>query len=179
MSQKDLKIKSDELFLKLLMEHQQNIYAYIMSLLHNSVHADDVMQETITVMWRRFSEFEPGSNFTAWGIRIARYKTYKFFNKSSNMTVQFNSELVESIDRCMTGKLNEMEERMSALKNCIGKLEEDDRDLVRMRYENKIATRKVAEVVGVSKHKMYRKMTKIHLLLQQCIRRALLREECE
>ncbi|MBI9016142.1 MAG: hypothetical protein JEZ07_02660 [Phycisphaerae bacterium] len=41
----------------------------------------------------------------------------------------------------------------------------------------KIATQAMADQAGISIHKMYRSMTRIHILLQNCISRTLLNEE--
>lgn len=66
MTDKD-KTLQDDRFLRLLLKSQSSIYAFILVLVHDQNDADDIMQETVTLMWRKFSTFEPGTNFTAWG----------------------------------------------------------------------------------------------------------------
>jgi DNA-directed RNA polymerase specialized sigma24 family protein len=36
--------------------------------------ADDLFQNGVTVMRRKFDPFEPGANFAAWGVLIMRYE---------------------------------------------------------------------------------------------------------
>lgn len=52
-------------FVRLLTGNQRKLYAFILSLLRRPADADDVLQETNMVMWRKCAEFEPGTNFDA------------------------------------------------------------------------------------------------------------------
>jgi RNA polymerase sigma-70 factor (ECF subfamily) len=53
-------------FIRLLTANQSRIYAYIVSLVPNFNDADDIMQETTTMMWERKEDFESGTDFVAW-----------------------------------------------------------------------------------------------------------------
>ena len=55
-----------EEFVGLLMGSQQRVFSYILTLLPNVADAQDVLQETSIVLWRRLAEYEPGTDFTAW-----------------------------------------------------------------------------------------------------------------
>lgn len=66
-------------FHRLLTLNDKKIYAYILSVLRNANDADDVMQETSSVMWSKFSDFSPGMHFVLWEITIARYQILAFF----------------------------------------------------------------------------------------------------
>lgn len=61
-------------FLQLLTSHQSRIYAYILSLVFDRTQADDLLQETNAVLWRKAEEFETGTNFVAWAFQIAYYE---------------------------------------------------------------------------------------------------------
>ena len=67
-------------------------------------------------------------------------------------------------------ELEGMIERKKALKECLAKLSEQDQRLVVMRYHNKLAIKKVAVLIGMSVHTMYRTMARIHKSLRICIR---------
>jgi DNA-directed RNA polymerase specialized sigma24 family protein len=45
------------------MLNDKSIYVYILSLVSNTNDADDIMQETAAVLWRKFSEFNPDMAF--------------------------------------------------------------------------------------------------------------------
>jgi len=46
---------------------QKGIYAFILFLLISPSDADDILQETLTVMWKKFDEFESGTSFCGLG----------------------------------------------------------------------------------------------------------------
>ena len=46
-------------FIRLLMENERRIYAYILTLLGNGADAEDVLQETSIILWDKFAEFQP------------------------------------------------------------------------------------------------------------------------
>jgi len=163
----------DEHFIRLLMANQNSIYAFILAIVHNSTDADDIMQETTTTIWRKFEEFESGTDFAAWALTIARYRTLQYLKKHRDDRVRFSSGLLKRIQERMPEKLEGIGERKRALKKCLAKLSEDDRRLVVMRYHNKLAIKKVATLIGVSTHIMYRTMARIHKSLRFCIRRTL------
>ncbi len=53
-------------FVQLLTSHQARLYAYVLSLVADADQANDIMQETNTVLWVKSSDFEIGTNFSAW-----------------------------------------------------------------------------------------------------------------
>jgi RNA polymerase sigma-70 factor (ECF subfamily) len=67
-----------EQFLSLYSVNQKRIFAYILSLVPRRTDAEDVLQQAMMEMWKLFDRFEQGSDFTAWGITIARFQVFKF-----------------------------------------------------------------------------------------------------
>ena len=61
-------------FVQLLTSHQSRLYAYVLSLLGNRTQAEDVMQETNAVLWRKAHDFKLGTNFGAWMLKVAHFQ---------------------------------------------------------------------------------------------------------
>jgi RNA polymerase sigma-70 factor (ECF subfamily) len=160
-------------FLRLFMADERRIYNFILSLVGNYNDADDLMQETAVVMLNRFDEFEPGSNFAAWGMRVARYKIMNFRKRQGNKLRLFSSETFEKILAHSEAVIERDDDRMRALQNCLLKLNEGDRRLISMRYERETTTKEVAERIGRSVEGLYQTLARIHRLLLQCIHRTL------
>ena len=59
-------------FVRLLTQHQRDMYLYIRSLLPDRHEADDVLQEVNLVLWDKRAQFRIDSNFRAWAFQIAR-----------------------------------------------------------------------------------------------------------
>ena len=71
-------VRRGEQFMALYSGHQRRLYLYTMTLLPASVDAEDVLQETNLVLWRKFDQYQPGTNFFAWACRITRYEVLKY-----------------------------------------------------------------------------------------------------
>jgi RNA polymerase sigma-70 factor, ECF subfamily len=71
----------EERYLGLLLAHQRRIFAYVLALVPHWSDAEDVVQETSAVLWRKFDEFTPGTDFNAWALSIARYQVMNFRKK--------------------------------------------------------------------------------------------------
>ena len=63
-----------EEFARLFSRHARRIYAFIMTLVFSHHDAEEVFQNTSVVLWNKFGEFRPGSNFFAWASRIAYFE---------------------------------------------------------------------------------------------------------
>lgn len=160
-------------FLHLFMANQKSIYSFILAMVHNCPDADDIMQETVTLMWDRFDEFEPGSNFGAWGTKIARYKVLNYYGNKKKQAGQFSEAMLETIAGCALEKLGEMENRLTALQHCINKLSDRDRELIKARYEQNLAIKDIAVRVKRPLGGIYKAMARIHDALHRCIRKNL------
>ena len=166
----------DERFLRLLLAHQQEIYAYILALVANRNDADDIMQEAVTIMWRKFDVFEPGTSFRAWATAIARNRIKKFFEKYRNSRLRFSQDIIDAIEIRATESLGQMDDIIEALRGCVRKLDERDQRFVQMRYDKKFPSKKIADLFGISIHSFYRAMARIYKLLEVCIGRSLAEE---
>lgn len=164
-------------FISLLMANHQRIYAFILTLIANTNDADDIMQETTTIMWRKYSDFQPGSNFVAWGISIAHKKIFEYRKKKASSRVMFNDKLVEIMSVESKDHSNQTKKKLDALDKCITKLPDEFRKLIQERYEYDCPIKDLAEKIGKSVFSVYRTLTKIHNQLILCMRRTLAAEE--
>ena len=63
--------------MSLVPQGQGRLYQYIRTLPPRDQVVDDVIQETLLVLWRKFDAFEEGTNFDAWAAKIAYYEVLK------------------------------------------------------------------------------------------------------
>ena len=163
-----------ERFLHLLMANHQRIYAFILGMVFNGSDADDVMQETTIVMWRKFAEFELGTDFVAWGVTIAKYQVLVFRQKQRSFPMKFSEETLLALEADADSMLSQLDSRLDAMQRCLAKLKERDRELLHMRYTQDMTVKTVAERIGRSIHTVYKSLARIHDLLLRCIHRQLI-----
>ncbi len=158
-------------FFKLFIENENRIYTFILMLVPNKADANDIFQETSMVMWDKFNEFEEGTSFANWGRKIAYNKIMNFRVKNKNSRVCFNAELMDAICNKTGAVLDEIDPRLTALRECIRKLSDADRQLIKMHFEDGITIKKIALTIDRSAHGLYKVMARIYNQLSQCVRR--------
>ncbi len=166
-----------KLFFRLFMANEGRIYTYILMLVPHRAEADDIMQETAMVMWKRFADFEAGTNFLRWSKQIAFYKILDFRKKRSKERIYFNENLLGALAEHVDTTLAEANPRLIALKNCLEKLDKSDRKLIYLHYEQGVTIKKIAQDLKRSIQGMYKVMTRIHNQLLRCINHKLASED--
>ena len=164
-------------FLRLLMSHQRQIYAFLLGMVPDRHDADDLFQETILLMWAKFDQFDRGTHFTAWGIAMAKYTVLAARKKHARRGRQFSETVQDLLQKQADQVFTRFDRRVDALKNCVGKLSDGDSELIRLRYEEEIAVRTIAAQRGHTLQSVYKRLARIHAMLLRCVQRALSREE--
>ncbi len=160
------------------MHNDRNIYAYILSLVPNVSDADDIMQETTVVMWRKFADFNPELSFIAWGLTIAKFQVLSFYKKKKNSKVCYSESLLESIEKVVEKSLPDMEEELNALNRCVKKLDDSQKYLLKLRYDNKMTFKEIGDNISKSARMTFYTLSKIHQLLLHCVKQAKSEEGC-
>ncbi len=166
-----------ERFATLLATCQRRVFLYVLGLLHNAADAEEVLQETNLVLWRKFDQYQPGTSFDRWACRIAYYEVLKFREKRARGERLFSNEFVESLAVQAERDWDLLDARRSALAACLGKLSEKDRQLVTQRYQQRATTQSAAVALGRSLQGARRSLHRIRMALLACIERTLAAEE--
>ncbi len=161
-------------FLKLFLRHQQEIYAYILTLVPHVHDADDLFQNGMSVMWRKFDQFQPGTNFAAWGVQIMRYEILDYRRKlARTKRVVMEDPLFEVLMEHMPTVQDEMAARIEALRTCQALLDNRAKRILKMRYEHNTSIVEIASYLKVSRRHVYHILGQINRVLLRCMRRTL------
>ena len=144
-----------------------------MKLLPNMADAEEVLQDASIVMWKKYGDFQQGTNFSHWAKRIVVFEVMAFRKKRQTQRLHYSNELVEEL-ACedMDRSLHTLSIH-DALEQCSQKLSEKDRNLVELRYQKCQSVKEVALAVNRSTAAIYRSLTRIHVALHQCIKQKL------
>ncbi len=163
-------------FLELYSSHYPRLQFYVTALLPTANDASDVLQETSMVLWRKFDSFELGTNFFAWACKIARFQVMKHRERQGRSARLFDTSLLEKLaaeacdERVVRGV------PLQALENCLGKLSEIDRSLIRRRYQPGTTVQQLAADVGRTANSLSKSLGRIRRVLLECIDRTLAHE---
>lgn len=165
-----------EQFAQLLATCQRRTFLYLLGLLHSAADAEEVLQETNLILWRKFDQFQPGTCFDRWACRIAYFEAMKFRERKAQSDHLFSTEFVESLAAEAEKTWDLLDARRDALAHCLEKLKEKDRELVLHRYQEQATTRGVAETLGRGMQGTRKALHRIRAALLACIERTLARE---
>ena len=165
-----------EAFVELFTRHQRRLYLYILSQVPNPVNADEILQETNLVIWRKSGQFRPGTNFFAWACQIATYEVLKFRDRQRREKLYFSDAFVQRVADEAFARSDELESRRKALAECLKKLRKKDRELIQRRYAPGETGKSVARFLGRPVNSVYQSLGRIRRQLMECISRRLAAE---
>ena len=169
MSTADNKANGSE-FTTLLLQNQKRIYGLILSLVPNGSDADDVMQDACAVMWRKFGEFEQGTNFAAWALRIARFQVMTYYNKSRRNKARLSDESIELIADKLAEVSIDKSARSEGLKECLKKLSDGNRAMIQLRYQKNLSVEQISSKMDRTVDALYKALNRSYSQLQRCMR---------
>lgn len=167
----------DEAFQRLYADHQKRIYTYIGAFLLQPNDIDEVMQETSIILWRKFAQFEPGTNFDRWAYRIAYYEVLRFLRNRPPERLSLSEEALEALALDRQDLTGHLEQRRGALQECLQHLRPRDRLLIEQCYEPQATATAVAQEIGRPINAVHQSLARIRRVLHQCIDRAVAAQE--
>jgi RNA polymerase sigma-70 factor (ECF subfamily) len=160
--------KSDE-FLGLITEFQGRLFGFLLSLLGDVDQANEVLQETNLVLWKKSDEFRSGSNFKAWSFRVAHFQVMAFRQRQVRDRLVFDDEALEQIT-CEAGVQDDVyEHRMKLLEDCIVRLPERSREALGLFYEKGESLDSIAATMKRKANAVGQLLFRIRKSLIECV----------
>lgn len=164
-------------FVQLQTRHQQQVFSFILTLVPHWPDAEEILQETNLVLWKKQDQYEPGTDFVRWANQVAYYEVLKHRKRQRTGNRQFGDAFIEEV-AAETLRLSDwLDAEREALAGCLAKLPQKDRVLISQRYLEGATTKTVATTVGRSVDAVYKSLQRIRGSLLQCVRRTLVAEE--
>ncbi len=161
--------ESAEDFVRLLTKNERRVRAFIYGLVPNPEGVDEIMQEVSVVLWKKFDQYEKGTEFIRWAYVVARYEVLMFRRKKARDRHVFDENLLE----ILADEYVEVEEELSrerrALDICMAELGETERKLLLTAYAQGQKINKLAEDRGTTPMSLYKKLNRLRKKLLGCI----------
>ena len=159
-------------YIALLNEHQSRLFAYLYAHVLNMADAEDLYQQVALVLWEKFDQFIPGTDFGSWGIRVAELTIKNFLRGKRRSKIVFSEEVMQRIvDRQMEITQEATAARTEALQSCLKRLPQRDRQLVERCYGGDFKIKEIAADEGRSAGAVYTALCRIRQALLACIER--------
>ena len=169
-------IKSVQFF-RLYNGAQKRVYSYLLMLVHNHNDAEDLLQETASILWEQFHKFDKQRSFAAWAIGIARNKALDFLKSKRNSRPLFSDEFYDDVSKLAELESENTDKRFKALRNCVKKLSTLDQNIINLRFEKGFPVKKLSQDSGYSVDAIYKRISRIYVVLRQCVNGTLIQWE--
>lgn len=174
----DLDERRESQFLRQLAAAYNDIYASSLAIVGNGNDADDVIQEVCVVLWKRYDDFEQGTNFTKWACSVA-------FNVAKNFVRQrrrqrgygLSDHALARVVQIQNAGSELLEMQRDVLQGCIEKLPVEDKEFLFDCYRHSSTLAQFARSMGMSLNTVYSKVKRLRRRLLECVRRTIRRGE--
>lgn len=161
-------------YIELLATHQSRLFTFLYAHVLNMADAEDLYQQVALVLWEKFEQFTPGTDFGAWAIRVADLTIKNFLRGKRRSKVFFNEDVMQRIvDYQSAIQPQQVVARTEALQGCLQRLSRPDRELVERCYGSDTKIKDIADSLGRSAGAVYTSLCRIRQALLACIERAL------
>jgi RNA polymerase sigma-70 factor (ECF subfamily) len=124
----------------------QRIYRYAYSRVGDAHEAQDITSQTFIAAYESLGRYREQGQFSAWLFKIARSKLNDHFRRSRREVGLEAAEIIIEWEDSL-GSLIQNEELVH-LRSLIKKINDDERELIRLRYVADLSFIEMAEVLG-------------------------------
>lgn len=163
----------DSRFIEALTRHQPVLEAFCHAQLANRADARDVLQETNIKLWEKSGSWNPETAFLPWAFAVARFTVLSHIRDRMRSRLVFDSDVVEHMASDCESAATDLPLRQEALGNCLQKLPEPQRSLLRDHYVGGRSLRDLAAATGRSEGALKMTMMRLRQQLGGCIDRNL------
>jgi len=156
---------------------QRPLYAYIRTLVGCSAETDDILQAVNLILCRKATEFDGRGKFLSWACRIAYFQVLAHLKeRQRDKHAYFDEAVLEDLAGPLARHVEQLDDRLEALHDCLGQLSPAHRQMIATRYAPGGSVQRVAQAVGRPSGSVRVSLHRIRLVLLDCIERTLAAE---
>lgn len=169
-------LERNDRFMRLFLQHEDALRAFVRSLVPTLEDAREVMQEVAAVLWRKFEDISSPDDFRRWAFGVARFETLEYRRSRARDRHVFGDDVIALLATAAEEAADGFEAERRALEECLQKLPEHQRVLVETAYAPGVRIDELAEKTGRTAMSLYKALHRIRLALMDCTQRVLARE---
>jgi RNA polymerase sigma-70 factor (ECF subfamily) len=158
-----------EQFLALHTKNHHRLSAFVHTLVPDWEDAEEIVQDALTIAWRKFDEFDPATDFFRWVARVAQFEVLNYRRKMKRQALMLDAEVINALAVAAAEASADFNQRREALGDCLRKLPDRERLIVRLRYRENGTVHTVAEAIGRSTNHVHRILRRIRERLLRCV----------
>jgi RNA polymerase sigma-70 factor (ECF subfamily) len=158
-----------EAFLRLWIQHEPELRAYVRSCCPNAQEVDDVMQEVSIAALRKFSTLDDHSAFGPWACLVARYELLSARRRFARDRLVLSEDVVKLLADEGAEELPLRQRQLRALDQCVEKLPRERRELALAAYAKDTTIRELAARLRRTEGSLYQLLARIRMELRRCM----------
>lgn len=169
---------SNEQFTDLLLRHQAQVFGYIFAAVQNLHDAEELYQDTSLVLWSKFADYRPGSDFARWACKTAKHKILHFQQHRRRSPICFSDDVLSHLAEVQVFRNSRASQHhQEVLAECVSELSPADQQIVDLCYGGHDSIKEVSEKLNKSPQTLYNAVSRIRRALFDCIRLKLVRNQ--
>lgn len=135
-------------FTQVYREHVTRVYRYVYARVGNREDAEDLTAQVFLEAWEKWPSYREEGKVAAWLLTIARRRVADYYR---DRQPQVSLEALVSIgDSTTPWDALEREEQLAQLASLVSRLDEEEQELLRLRFAAGLTYREMADVLGRS-----------------------------
>ena len=141
--------------IKAALECRTELVAYARSLLGNYAAADDAVQETLLVVFKKFDQFQEGTSILAWCRSMVRIEVLRAKQRHQRERTLADRLLDDAISAAFdefqaARRHDEAESWREALRRCLERVPDRSRAVLRARFVDELSYQQIGERLGMT-----------------------------
>ncbi len=156
--------------MRLLIEEESAVRAYVRRLVPTWHDVEEIVQQTSLIAWKKFNELDNHERFGGWLMTIARFEALKFRRSLARSPLVFSDRLAEQLANAQ-GTIDASDaDRKHALESCLQKLDEKPRRMILAVYQPGATIREYAIQQSRPEQAVYKSIQRLRHKLLDCVK---------
>ena len=160
--------------LRAALECRADLMAYARALLGNYAAAEDVVQETMLVVVKKFDQFQHGTSMLAWCRSIVRLEVLRLKQRNQRERTLAERLLDDAIDAAFeefqtARHRDDAESWREALQRCLQQVPERGRGVLKARFADELSYQQIGERVGMTIEAVRKALFRLKRQLRSCV----------
>ena len=162
--------------MRLFLEAERELLRYVMVLVPNISDARDVVQEAAVALWQAREKYDVAKPFVPWACRFALNEARMHLRTESRRKRLIDEDVAALLEERRMEMGASLDARREHLRKCLGRLSEEQRQLVRGYYFDEESIPALATRLGRNVEAIYKSLQRVRQALHECIERKLQQE---
>jgi len=169
---------SEQDILRIVMKSRDRIAAAAWVVVRDAHAAEDIFQDVVLKALTKEVSFEAEGALLSWAFITARRGGIDWLRRHRRELTGLDSEILELLEHeWLSETANRGERRIEALRACLKTLPEKSCLLLQLRYFEGNSCTEVARKLGAELNAVYKRLTRLHRGLRECVELRLNRSE--